>query len=127
MAPAAPAPRKTLDSAPGPTTLAVTKPACAIEPLASANARVPLQVASEVRDLTGLEPGGAKFESRANFDVLAFISSRVAESTVPIDVVEVTTNIDGNIDTCKWRKRCARSCATAPPGSRTRIDPYPPR
>lgn len=63
------------------------------------NARVPIQVASTIRDLTALEPGGAKFESRASFDVLAFISSRIAESTVPIDVVEVTTSIDGNLDT----------------------------
>lgn len=63
------------------------------------NARVPLRVLGTTRNLSGLEPGGAKFESRAQFDVLGFVSSRIAESTVPIESTEVTVDISGNTET----------------------------
>ena len=63
------------------------------------NARVPLQVSSDIRELSQLEPGGAVYENRASFDVLGFISSRVAESTLPIEIAEITTNVDGNTET----------------------------
>ncbi len=63
------------------------------------NARVPMRREGDINDLTGLESDGATLESRAQFSIVAFVSSRIAETTTAIDVVEITTSVDGNTET----------------------------
>jgi hypothetical protein len=56
--------------------------------------RVSARMLTEISDLTGLEPGGAVLESRAQFDVSVSASSRVSSSVAPIETVEFTFDTD---------------------------------
>ena len=57
-----------------------------------ADQRVSAKVVSGVTDLSGLEPGNAKPESRATFDVDLFAVSLVTEEVATIETVEFTLN-----------------------------------
>lgn len=55
--------------------------------------RVSVRRVSVINNLTALSPGGARFESRAQFDVAVAASSRVSSQVVPIETVEFTLAI----------------------------------
>lgn len=63
------------------------------------SARVGVQLISDITDLSGLEPGGARLQGQSQFDIQVTASSLSISPVNPIDSVEVTVDISGNTQT----------------------------
>lgn len=59
------------------------------------NARIGIRRISNITDLSGLEPGGAKLQGQSQFDLEVTASSIVITEVNPIDSVETTLDISG--------------------------------
>lgn len=62
-------------------------------------ARVGIRQISNITDLSGLEPGGAKLQGQSQFDIEVTASSLSITDVEPIDSVETTLDISGDVRT----------------------------
>ncbi len=63
------------------------------------SARIGMRQISNIVDLSGLEPGGAKLQGQSQFDVEVTASSLSITQVNPIDSVEITLDISGSTET----------------------------
>lgn len=63
------------------------------------SSRVGIQLISDITDLSGLEPGGARLQGQSQFDIQVTASSLSISPVNPIDSVVVTLDISGNTQT----------------------------